>query len=496
MTSSEVARRGQVLENKPWRSMADVVAEMKMLVHLANAYPDIGGLPTGITELDHLVSHVLTPGHLVVVAAETGGGKTALVQQLSERFAQRVPVLSLVLEDTETGAAMRMAAGVSRTDLGQLRRGYAGAGGVPQDFYYAADHMSKLKLDMVSEMALPVEQVVVMAMDWMITQNVDRGGVLIIDQLSHLVTSDPDWWLGNKNAFIPRPPRAGAAETTWLKWQTRVLKVAAQHLGLLVILVHQLNENHGTGKPGLSSMSGSRGINQEADLILLPWRPRLAPEGFEDPLGGPAAAQPTRTADGEAFIICPKSRHGVEFEIPVHWIGAEQRFADPGVNAAHSAIAPQSARSIEGESAMDALRRQIASARGLRQEAAAQEKRVGDKLMAEQVRRGIGGPIKAHVYTDENVFDDDPQDNEVVWDGVVEQAAAAQDVVDAEVVVVAEIVEDAMVAIPLPRVLSRDEYDLSEIARKARHAAYAPKPAPTVAAAPARPRAPRGFDAF
>ena len=501
MTSSSIARTGRALAVTPWRSMAEVVEEMTALVHLNHAYPDLGGLPTGIASLDRLISHTLTPGHLVVVAADTGGGKSAFVQQLAEQFAQPTDVPSLTREDPETDAAMRMAANVSRTDLGRIRSGFSGDEGIPQSFYYAAEHMAKLRLDTVDRMAMSVEKVIIMAMDWMVTKNVGRGSVLIVDQLSHLVPSDPAWWADKKNDFIPRPPRQGAAETTWLKWQTHALKVAAQSLGLIVVLVHQLNENAGAGRPGLSSMSGSRGINQEADLILLPWRPREAPEGFGDPLGGAAAPRPTRTADGEAFIICPKSRHGLEFEIPVHWVGAQQRFAAPDVNvkALHALVAPRSALAIEGESRMDALRRQLENTRQLRLAAAEQEMVLADKLMAADERKAIAAAPRARNARsddDDYLWADNARDDATVWetvDGVVVEPPATTstpstpattptpDIVDADVVE-----EDVMAGIPKPRVLSHDEYAKIEARRAAAIAARTAQAPPPMTAPPAQ----------
>lgn len=357
---------------KLWRSIGEAAEEARQLTELRHLYPELAGLKTGIACLDRHLGGMLEPGRLVVVAAETGGGKSALVNQLAEHFAQQDRVLSLILENTDIDSAYRIAANASRTDLGKMRRGWAGEQGIPAAFYKAIEHMKTLQLDTVDRAALTVEQVCHLLIDWKMDRQVEKG-VLIVDQLSHLMPSVEKWWddLAARGATtsIPRPPRPTANETVWLKWQTHVLKLLAEQTGTLIILVHQLNENHGDGKPGLSSMSGSRGINQEADLILLPWRPKVAPvEDNPFPVAGGVPTAKIREEDGDAFIICPKSRHGVEFEAEVRWVGAQQRFADrdADIKAKLRLVEPATAKQVEGGAKVNALLAQFEAARKAR----------------------------------------------------------------------------------------------------------------------------------
>ena len=65
-----------------WRPLGDVAIESLAVTQLRTDYPDLIGLQTGIPGLDTVLRGELEPGHVIVIAGSSGGGKTALCAQI------------------------------------------------------------------------------------------------------------------------------------------------------------------------------------------------------------------------------------------------------------------------------------------------------------------------------------------------------------------------------------------------------------------------------
>lgn len=97
---------------------------------------------------------------------------------------------------------------------------------------------------------------------------------------------------------------------------TARLKRLAMELQIHVLLVAQLNrgnEKMADKRPTMSDLRGSGGIEQNANLIVMPYR-----DGYYD------SDAPQETAE----LIIAKNRDGERGVIDVKWEGQYQRFVD------------------------------------------------------------------------------------------------------------------------------------------------------------------------
>jgi replicative DNA helicase len=347
-----------------FRPAAEVVDETLEELHLRNQYPDLGGLRTGLEAFDRHAREALMPGSLIVVAGESGRGKTAFMTQLAVSFSAQAPTLLVTLEDGGRSTIKRALANVSRENVGAIRAGFAGKEGLPASVITAAETIKALGLDVIDGVALTVEAIARQVWEWKKARAFDTGGVVLIDQLSHIVPSDPGMAGYFRQRNLPTPPPANAPETKQLEWQTWVLREVAQRLGVVVVLAHQLNENHAPNqKPTIRSIRGSRGIVHKADLVVIPWRPQVV----DNPFAGPG--QPTQVPNmtNDARLLGVKGRDVGEFDEAVVWVGAQQRFADPGtVEARYAAPEAPSAHAQEGSRRLAELRARFDKAASLR----------------------------------------------------------------------------------------------------------------------------------
>lgn len=355
-TPNSPTANGPTVDEPRWRPIADVIDEAMAEVSLRHSYPDLGGLRTGIRVFDRHAREALMPGNLVVLAGESGRGKTALMTQLAIAFSSQTPTLFVTLEDRAAATVKRALANVSRLPVGRIRTGFAGETGIPSKLHDAASALRSEQLDFLDGQPLTVEALANQLWRW----QREKGGthqVVLIDQLSHLVPSDPR----NADYFrargLPTPPPLSAPETKQLEWQTWFLKVVADRLGMLIVLAHQLNENHGEGRPNLSSVRGSRGIVHKADLVVIPW----IPAQIDNPFAGPGQPNKVPNTSGEAWLIIAKGREVPRTDERVIWIGDQQRFADPDEAASAPYIFPPaaSADALEGMRRLLDLRRRF-----------------------------------------------------------------------------------------------------------------------------------------
>lgn len=340
------------------RHVSEIVDEAVAETELIHEYPDAIGLRTGIDALDRHIAPALVPGSLIVLAGESGNGKTALATQLAVGFAHQVPTLVLTLEDSARDTVKRALANVSRESISAIRGGFPNSG-LPVSFESAAAHLSSLPLSYIDDLAPAVEDVGRQVVLWK-KHNAVEHGVVIIDQLSHISPTSSAVRPLFEKWRLPIPPHPGSNETVQLEWRTHMMKLVAQRQGLTVVLVHQLNENHGDGKPTLSSIRGSRGIAHKADLVLCPWRPTT----MEDPFAGPGEPNRVPAPEGHAVLLGLKGRQIPVFEEQVSWVGAQQRFADRGdEHADYTPVEEPTERAKEGARKLAELRERFRQAR-------------------------------------------------------------------------------------------------------------------------------------
>lgn len=308
-----------------YRPAADIVRSAVEEMYLRNEYSDLGGLRTGIDALDKHTREVMMPGRVIVVAGESGRGKTALIGQMAIAFAAQTPTMLINLEDDGVDSAKRWLANVSRENVGRIRSGFAGVDGLPKTVLDAADHLSNLGLDVIDGEPLTVEGIARQLWEWKKERGFEQGGVVLIDQLSHVVPTDPNMRDYFVQRELPPPPAGNARADKTPEWQIWFLGEVAKRLGITVVVAHQLNNAHAIDtKPTLRSVRDSQGIVHKADLILIPWRPRMLP----NPFAGPGQPKEILAPEDYAMLLGVKARQVGEFEEVVSWQGAQQRFVD------------------------------------------------------------------------------------------------------------------------------------------------------------------------
>jgi replicative DNA helicase len=336
------------------RPAAEVVDLTMAEVELRHEYPDLGGLRTGIEAFDKHAREAMMPGSLIVVGGESGKGKTAFMVQLAVAFSGQTPALLFTLEDKAVNTVKRALSNVSQLNVGRIRAGFSGESGIPQGLHDAADVLRSLDLDFIDGVELSVEMIAQQIWAWKRERKVTTGGVVLIDQLSHIVRSRAEDLEYFKSKNLPVPPSGNAQETAVLEWQVYVLKLVAQRLGVTIVLAHQLNEVHAEGaKPTVRSIRSSRGILHKADLVVIPWRPDAVP----NPFASPGASMTVPNSSGYARLLCVKAREVDIFDEEIRWVGSEQRFVDVGAEGVpFKPIPAPSARTLEGEKRLLELR--------------------------------------------------------------------------------------------------------------------------------------------
>lgn len=320
MSSDKLFRAPQ----STFRRASDIASEARQEMQILNQHPGALGLSTGLPCLDDAMSAALEPGRLLVVLGQSGGGKSALLSQLSVAFASQVPTLLLTLEDSERDLTKRMLSMIARVDVSDVRNGFAGKT-IPGSVDDAITALSELNLNVSADLR---EQPTILDIGRTISewkkQNASDHGVVIIDQLSHIADTLPDDpFFRQPREIAPPPPPYRQHDV--LEWKVAALRHLAKKSGLTVVLAHQLNDQvSDTEKPSEKSVRGSRGVLHKADAVIAVYVPKTV----ENMFAGQGDEKYLANESGDGLIISLKARTVQAFEVPVRWLGEQQRFAE------------------------------------------------------------------------------------------------------------------------------------------------------------------------
>lgn len=214
------------------------------------------GVPTGLSELDRILSG-LQAGQLVILAGRPGSGKTSVMLAMVKAAARAgIPacVFSLEMTDVSLGDRLMLSeAGIAARDYraGRLQEGdYS-------ELTRAQSVLASLPVYIDDQSGMNMQQIrgVVRMM-----AKKEQCGVVFIDYLQ-LIDTD-----GDKR--YNREQEVGKV--------TRQAKLLAKEIGVPVVLLSQLNrdcEKRADKKPELSDLRDSGAIEQDADVVLLVYRP-------------------------------------------------------------------------------------------------------------------------------------------------------------------------------------------------------------------------------
>ncbi|WP_375425518.1 DnaB-like helicase C-terminal domain-containing protein [uncultured Friedmanniella sp.] len=304
---------------------AQAVAELE-----ARREHGVVGLKTGVESFDKLAAPMFQPGRVIGVAASTKTGKTTILGQWLVNFAaQNIPTLVFTFEDEPTDTVNRWNSNVATGNIGDIRAGFIKDGvkeDVPEDYDKGMEYLSGLDIE-VSPTQASCSQMGYEVGDW--TQTWPAGtpaGVVVVDQLSHVVPDDPAAFKARFPGYTPPPHPDNTVKL--LEWQTAMLQRIARRWNVMVILALQRNENDKDWEePTVRSIRDSRGIVHKLDALVIPWRP----ERLVNPEPGPGQPETVPNTDERMWMCVPVARHiAGGFKVEVEWQGQHSRVADLG----------------------------------------------------------------------------------------------------------------------------------------------------------------------
>lgn len=217
--------------------------------------PKVETHTSGFRSLDRVIGG-FQPGNLVVIAGRPGMGKSALAfSSVSEAAEKGYPTGLFSMELTETQGQARLYSRRSGVALSQIV-GRAMTAEQIQKRHEGLSQSADLPLWIRYDTALTLADIKAEA-----TRMKRQHGVrcIVIDQLN---------WIA--------PPKAQNRDAA-VGEITRGLKMMALQLDICVVLLHQLNRNvesrGGDKRPQLSDMRDSGNVEQDAQVVLFPYRP-------------------------------------------------------------------------------------------------------------------------------------------------------------------------------------------------------------------------------
>ncbi len=259
----------------------------------------IGGMPTGITDLDSLIGG-LHESELVIIAGRPSMGKTALAANIADHVAIETgqTTLFVSLEMSRLELAERMLCSHGRINGHKLRNGFIS----PMDrkkLVEASSNMSKAPLFIDDSPSRTMTEISATS------RRLKRREGLKLIVIDYLQLIDPD------NSKDPRQEQVAKI--------ARRLKGLARELKVPVICLAQLNrqaEVTRDNRPRLSHLRESGAIEQDADVVMFVHRDEYYQTNDEDK---------ARFA-GQADIIIAKQRNGPVGDVKVAWQQDYTRF--------------------------------------------------------------------------------------------------------------------------------------------------------------------------
>ncbi len=262
------------------------------------------GVPTGFSMLDRNISG-FNKSDLIIIGARPGMGKTSFALNLARNMAvcgdKKVVMFSL--EMTKAQLAERVLATEARVDVKKMRSGEFDDSDW-QRMGVAIESLVNCELyfDDTSTITVPEMKARIRRM-----RDVDA---VVVDYLG-LIKSEKDY---------------GAQRVQEVSDITRNLKLMAKDLNIPVVVCSQLARvTEGRGKshrPMLADLRDSGSIEQDADIVLMLYRPFYYINEKDGPLTEEDLAK-----KNEAELIIAKNRHGSLETVPLHWNGAFTLFS-------------------------------------------------------------------------------------------------------------------------------------------------------------------------
>ena len=264
--------------------MTDTLKEAEL--RIAKSVNGVTGIPTGLTELDQKTGG-LQDSDLIVIAARPSVGKTAFALHLARSAA--------MAGNTVAVYSLEMQGNALPTDGWQQQATLILTGGETEYLPHKRWKMPTPQLQNCRDSPIYVDDSTSVSMDHIrssarLLKSRNQCDAIIIDylQLCDMTTKQ-----ANRN----REQEVAQA--------TRKAKLLAKELHIPVILLSQLNresENRPGGRPELAHLRESGAIEQDADVVMLLYRPAMQRVVTDRESGYPT--------EGLGVVIVAKQRNG------------------------------------------------------------------------------------------------------------------------------------------------------------------------------------------
>ncbi|RLE04616.1 MAG: replicative DNA helicase [Candidatus Aminicenantes bacterium] len=259
----------------------------------------VTGIPTGFRDLDSLTSG-LHNSELIIVAARPSMGKTAFCLNISQYVGIRTDysIGFFTLEMSKEQLYLRLLCSEAQVDLSKVRKGFI------SDLEFSrlklgAEVLSQAKIFVDETPALTVMEMKAKARRLKMEQNLD---LLFVDYIQLMRTTAR---FENRNQEI--------------SFISRSLKELAKELQIPVVGISQLSRAPEKGRsrpvPQLSDLRESGAIEQDADVVILIYRPEYY---FPD----------EESLRGLAEINVAKQRNGPVGKVTMAFVREYARFVD------------------------------------------------------------------------------------------------------------------------------------------------------------------------
>jgi replicative DNA helicase len=257
--------------------------------------PDEGILPTGLHDLDKMLSGGLRPGHLFIIGARPAVGKSVLASVIAHTTAKRgVGTFFPSLEMSKEELTDRVVADIADVDLEKLTRRCL----EERDWQKVAEAYKRSAdwpLVVIDKANMTVNEIRSRARD--VARRQHGLGLIVLDYLQ-----------------LVKPADSKAARQEQVASVSRGLKLLAKELKVPIVALAQVNRAstvRNDKKPMMSDLRESGSIEADADEIVL-----LHRDDKEKP--------------GEIELIVEKNRHGRTGTASMAWAPHRSRVVSMG----------------------------------------------------------------------------------------------------------------------------------------------------------------------
>jgi len=275
------------------------------------------GVPTGFTELDHILGG-LQAGDFIVVAARPSMGKTALGLSMLETvgIVENRPAAFFSMEMSKLQIAQRMLCSHAQVDMHKMRRGQLSGEEITR-LQLACGNMRDKPVFVDDTAGMSVMELRAKARR---LRQRERVEIVFVDYLQLMF-----------DRTAARESRQNEIASI-----SRGLKALARELNIPVVALAQLNrqvEGREGNRPRMSDLRESGAIEQDADVVMLLHREEyyLAKKrGTTE-----ASSELLEKVRGKADIIVAKQRNGPTGDVEVHFNPHFARFDNAAPSYMH-----------------------------------------------------------------------------------------------------------------------------------------------------------------